>query len=113
MYGKDFWERVNLQQMRAFFQHGAENTEIESGDFEERYQYYAKAFTEGLHQYRSLVLSTDWNSLRDENARKMKDEDLYAQAFAFQGELEDLSFEVGIAVGFRLCLQLSEEWGCG
>lgn len=113
MYGKEFWERVSWQQMRAFFQHGTENTTIERGDFERRYQYYAKAFTEELHRYRNLVLSTDWNALTDETARRIKGEDLYAQAFAFQGELEDLSFEVGMAVGFRLCLQLSESWGCG
>lgn len=111
MYGKHFWERVNLQQMRAFFQHGAENTEYEAGNFEVRYKACAKAYIEGLHKYRDLVLATDWETMKDEATRRVKGEELYSEAFEFHGELEDLSFEVGMAVGFRLCLQLSEEWG--
>jgi hypothetical protein len=111
MYGEDFWERVNLQQMREFFQNGTEKTEIETGNFEARYKTYTKAFTEGLHKYRDLVLATDWESIKDDEARKMKGEDLFSQTLEYQGELEDLSFEVGMVVGFRLCLQMAEGQG--
>lgn len=89
MYGKDFWERVNLQQLCSFLVDGEGLTETDTGTLEERYRRRVKTYREAVQRAAS-------------NDREA--EDIHFAA----GGLEAISFEAGFLVGLRIGMTAGE-----
>jgi len=101
MYGKDFYERLNIQQICNFILNGVELCEYKYGSHEERRHINEKRLTKSLYNYRDKILSFNWDEI--ENSKKdMKTEDLFQEVILAHADLKDLSFEVGFVAGMLL-----------
>lgn len=98
MYGKDFWERLDVRRLCACLQEG-EDIPLQSGrTLEERSKSLDERWYQGLEEYRDMVLQTDW----DEEQKPFLTEDLYEPLEDLRWELEYLSFEAGFCAGVKI-----------
>lgn len=88
----EYFERVNLQHIRAFVQAGAESGEIDTRTYKQRLDEGKKPLLDFLKSLYS-----------DEMEYEKKLSDMVADAF---GAFEDVNFEIGMKIGARLAYQL-------
>ena len=65
MYEKDFFDRLNLQQLCAFLRTGGRLSPkaVEHGTLWERIRRAEDAWEAAMKEYRDKILTTDWNDL--------------------------------------------------
>lgn len=100
MYGKDFFDRANIQQICEFLRYG-ELVKMEQGDLEARYRIHEKNLLQGLRQYRKDVLDADWTNF-SESKLLFQEEALYQDILDEISALETVTFEAGFLAGYKL-----------
>ena len=106
---KNFWERVNVQNISEFFLHGVERVENDPSTYPERQSKYDSDFNKSLHEYRRMILETNWEGLTEEE-KLDKDADLYGDAeitFLYQDAI-NLAFEIGLICGMKLTNEMDK-----
>ena len=100
MYGKDFFDRANIQQICEFLRYG-ELVEMEQGDLEARYRIHENNLIQGLRQYRKDILEADWSG-PSEASLLVQEEALYQEILTEISALETITFEAGFLAGCKL-----------
>lgn len=100
MYGKDFFDRANIQQICEFLRYG-ELVTMEQGDLEARYRIHEKKLLQGLRQYRKDGLDADWTNF-SESKLLFQEETLYQDILDEISALETITFEAGFLAGCKL-----------
>lgn len=104
MYGKDCFDRANIQQICEFLRYG-ELVTMEPGDLETRYRIHEKELLQGLQQYRKDVLAADWTDL-PESTLLLQEEALYQDILDEMSALETVTFEAGFLAGYKFSQSL-------
>lgn len=108
MYGSDYQNRIDVQQICDFFRMGAESFNLKDGMPKDRHLKYSKAFYMGMQIFRDRVLAFDWETVEDGNRRDMKTEDMFVEALEASGDLSELAYEMGFRAGLIIGRQLFE-----
>ena len=93
MYGKDFWQRVDIQRLCSWLADGGETTVTEPGTLEERYRRKQRLYCDAVQR-----------ACRNGDGERAA-EDIYFEA----GGLETISFEAGFLAGVRLGLEIGDK----
>ena len=116
MYEKDFFERLNLQQLCAFLRTGGRLSPkaVEHGTLWERIRRAEDAWEAAMKAYRDKILTTDWSDLPPRGEAAVLEE-LQGGIMDAECRLESLYFEAGfhagIRIGWELAAALGEEGG--
>ena len=95
MYGKEFWERVNLQRLCAYLVNGGDLTETDRGTLEERYRREMGIYCDAVRR-----------------ACQSGGNDRAAEDIHFtSGRMEAISFEAGFLAGLRIGMTAGESGG--
>ena len=70
MFDKEYFDRVNLQQLASFFQFGTETYQPEEGSLEERHKRWSLKFLDAIAESRDAVLAEDWSQYPRKTIRK-------------------------------------------
>lgn len=98
MYGKDFFERLDVRRLCAYLQEGESIPLRGGGSLEERSKALQTHWYQALEDYRDMVLKTEW----EEEQKAFVTEDLCEPLEMLRWELEYLSFEAGFRAAFAL-----------
>ena len=102
MYGEDFFNRTNWQQICDFLRYGSETMQPpEAGTLEERAKRHEAAFIAAMKSYRTAVVSTNWAAVPADR-QVFEDEKLSMSVFHELASIEELAFEAGFSAGLRL-----------
>lgn len=101
MYGKDFYNRVSVQQICGFFRYGSEWDPEEAGTLEEREKKHDYAFFAAVDQFREDVLAADWSHTTREQ-RNTQSDNLCDGIVKELAALEAIHFEAGFRAGVLL-----------
>lgn len=103
MYNKDYWNRVNLQNITEFIRTGSLRKEhIDNGTAEDLYTKYNNDFTIGMELLRDRIITFDWNSLDDnKDMRRNKTEEFFAEIFEASYNINELTFNIGFVSGIK------------
>jgi hypothetical protein len=94
--GKDYWERLNLRKLCGFLRSGEEQTDDKIGTPMERQKIYEEKLKEGLLLYRDRVIEYDWNSIGDDEVKRMHiTEDMFQEIQFAVCDLGFLDYEMG------------------
>lgn len=96
MYEKDFFERLNLQQLCAFLRTGGRLSPkaVEHGTLWERIRRAEDAWEAAMKAYRDKILTTDWSDLPPRGEAAVLEE-LQGGIMDAECRLESLYFEAG------------------
>ena len=103
MYGKDFWERLDVRRLCAYIQSGEDTVMTGAGTLEERSRHLGQRWYGGLDAYRDAVLETDWSA----GDRTLLTEDLIIPLEHVRWDLKELSFEAGFCAGVKVARSLN------
>jgi len=93
---KDYWERINLRKLCSYLRSGETQSESFNGTPMERVKHYEKSLIEGLLLFRDRVIEYDWDSIGDDETKRMLvTEDMYQEAHTAVAELGFLDYEMG------------------
>ena len=114
MYEKDFFERLNLQQLCAFLRTGGRLSPkaVEHGTLWERIRRAEDAWEAAMKAYRDKILTTDWSDLPPRGEAAVLEE-LQGGIMDAECRLESLYFEAGFHAGIRIGWELAaalENW---
>lgn len=98
MYGKDFWERLNVCRLCAYLQEGEDIPPQGSRTLEERFKCLDARWYQALEDYRDMVLQTEWS----EEQKPFLTEGLSDPLENLRWGLEELSFEAGFRAAVTL-----------
>ena len=108
MYEKDFFDRLNLQQLCAFLRTGGRLSPkaVEHGTLWERIRRAEDAWEAAMKAYRDKILTTDWSDLppRGEAAALQP---LPRGHISAPTRLEALSYAAGFLTGIRIGWELA------
>ena len=108
MYEKDFFERLNLQQLCAFLRTGGRLSPkaVEHGTLWERIRRAEDAWEAAMKAYRDKILTTDWSDLPPRGEAAVLEE-LQGGIMDAECRLESLYFEAGFHAGIRIGWELA------
>ena len=108
MYEKDFFERLNLQQLCAFLRTGRRLSPkaVEHGTLWERIRRAEDAWEAAMKAYRDKILTTDWSDLPPRGEAAVLEE-LQGGIMDAECRLESLYFEAGFHAGIRIGWELA------
>lgn len=109
MYGKEFKERIGIQQLCDFLRTGAETCTVDSGTLDERADKYFDMLLKELERYRKRVLETDWESFPSQERLEMKVEELFNDILSAVWGIEAVGFEAGFTAGIQLGWTMGEQ----
>lgn len=101
MCGKEFFDRVGVQQFCDFLRFGQEWGPTEPGTLQERYQKHSKAFCHAVEQYRKDLLAEDWTGL-SAFQQEVRAEELSGPILDGLVGIETVTFEAGFLAGYKL-----------
>lgn len=106
---KNFWERVNVQDITEFLLHGVERVEIDPSTYPERQSKNDSDFIKSLHEYRRMILEANWEGLTEEEMID-KDADLYgdSETASLYQDAINLAFEIGLICGMKLSNEMDK-----
>lgn len=112
MYEKDFFERLNLQQLCAFLRTGGRLSPkaVEHGTLWERIRRAEDAWEAAMKAYRDKILTTDWSDLPPRGEAAVLEE-LQGGIMDAECRLESLYFEAGFHAGIRIGWELARRPG--
>lgn len=108
MYEKDFFERLNLQQLCAFLRTGGRLSPkaVEHGTLWERIRRAEDAWEAAMKAYRDKILTTDCSDLPPRGEAAVLEE-LQGGIMDAECRLESLYFEAGFHAGIRIGWELA------
>lgn len=100
MYGKQFFDRLNWQQVCEFLRYGCEGG-MEEGTLKERDTLHEKAFFQALEKYWKDILTTNWTEFPGVKA-EMKIAELSEAVVEEVSALKSIAFQAGFLAGLQL-----------